>query len=137
MSTLTEAHAKHLLETFCKATTDGPLDLLDGIVQEDYVQHQPGVPQGLQGLKSFFATNMGGLTEQRGWFEHLTVGSDRIAALMCLEATHSGEFMGMPGTGKRVFISSADFFLVRDGKLAEHWAVVDGMQMMQQFGGAE
>jgi predicted ester cyclase len=133
-TTLTEAHARHLLETFCKATSEGPLELLDQIVVEDYVQHQPGVPQGLSGLKSFFSANMGGITESKGWFEHLTFGGDRIAAVMCLEGTHSGLFMGMPGTGKRIRIGSADFFRVRDGKLGEHWAVVDGLEMMRQFG---
>jgi predicted SnoaL-like aldol condensation-catalyzing enzyme len=35
------------------------------------------------------------------------------------------EWFGIPATGKRIVTQGVDIFLLRDGRLAEHWDVVD------------
>jgi predicted ester cyclase len=52
-----------------------------------------------------------------------------------MRGTHSGEFMGIPASGKTVEVPLADFFRVNDeGRVAEHWGVIDNLVMMQQLG---
>lgn len=50
------------------------------------------------------------------------------------EATHSGEFMGIAPTGKRVEIRYMDFWKVVDGKIVANWVMVDFPYVMQQLG---
>ena len=50
------------------------------------------------------------------------------------EATHSGEFMGIPATGKRITIRYMDFWKVVDGRIADNWVMVDFPYVMQQLG---
>jgi predicted ester cyclase len=50
------------------------------------------------------------------------------------EATHSGEFMGIAPTGKRVEIRYMDFWKVVDGKIVDNWVMVDFPHVMQQLG---
>jgi predicted ester cyclase len=50
------------------------------------------------------------------------------------EAIHSGEFMGIPPTGKRVEIRYMDFWHVVDGKIADNWVMVDFPSVMRQLG---
>lgn len=50
------------------------------------------------------------------------------------EATHSGEFMGIAPTGKKVEIRYMDFWKVADGKIADNWVMVDFPHVMQQLG---
>ncbi len=50
------------------------------------------------------------------------------------EATHSGEFMGIPATGKKVEIRYMDFWKVVDGKIVDNWVMVDFPSVMQQLG---
>jgi predicted ester cyclase len=50
------------------------------------------------------------------------------------EATHSGEFMGIGPTGKRVHIRYMDFWKVVDGKIVDNWVMVDFPSVMQQLG---
>lgn len=50
------------------------------------------------------------------------------------EATHSGEFMGIAPTGKRVEIRYMDFWKVDDGKIVDNWVMVDFPHVMQQLG---
>ena len=50
------------------------------------------------------------------------------------EAVHSGEFMGITPTGKRVEIRYMDFWKVVDGKITDNWVMVDFPYVMQQLG---
>jgi predicted ester cyclase len=50
------------------------------------------------------------------------------------EATHSGEFMGIAPTGKRVHVRYMDFWKVVDGKIVDNWVMVDFPYVMQQLG---
>lgn len=57
-----------------------------------------------------------------------------MAAFGRQEATHSGEFMGIAPTGKRVEIRYMDFWKVVDGKIVDNWVMVDFPHVMQQLG---
>ena len=49
-------------------------------------------------------------------------------------AVHSGTFMGIPATGKRVEIRYMDFWKVVDGKIVDNWVMVDFPQVLRQLG---
>jgi predicted ester cyclase len=57
-----------------------------------------------------------------------------MAAFGRQEATHSGEFMGIAPTGKRVEIRYMDFWKVQDGKIVDNWVMVDFPAVLQQLG---
>ena len=51
-----------------------------------------------------------------------------------IEATHSGAFMGIAPTGKRVRIKYMDFWKVVDGKIVDNWVSVDYPFVLAQLG---
>ncbi|MDD9909000.1 MAG: ester cyclase [Ahrensia sp.] len=51
-----------------------------------------------------------------------------------IEGTHSGTFMGIEATGKRVTIPYTDFWHVKDGKIADNWVSVDFAHVLHQLG---
>ncbi len=57
-----------------------------------------------------------------------------MAAFGRQEATHSGKFMGIEPTGKRVEIRYMDFWKVVDGRIADNYVMVDFPHVMQQLG---
>ena len=56
------------------------------------------------------------------------------AAFGAQHAVHSGEFMGIPPTGKRVEIRYMDFWKVKDGRIVDNWVMVDFPHVMRQLG---
>ena len=50
------------------------------------------------------------------------------------EAIHSGEFMGIEPTGKKVEIRYMDFWKVSEGKIQDNWVMVDFPFVMKQLG---
>ena len=49
------------------------------------------------------------------------------------EAIHSGEFMGIPASGKKVKIKYMDFWKVEDGKIVDNWVMVDFPHILEQL----
>lgn len=62
------------------------------------------------------------------------VQGEWCAAFGRQEATHSGEFMGIAPTGKKVIIRYMDFWQVKDGKIVDNYVMVDFPAIMQQLG---
>lgn len=50
------------------------------------------------------------------------------------EAVHSGPFMGVAPTGKRIEIRYMDFWKVEDGKITDNWVMVDFPHVLAQLG---
>ena len=57
-----------------------------------------------------------------------------VACFGYIEATHSGPFMGIEATGKKVTIPYMDFWEVRDGKIADNWVSGDLASVLAQLG---
>ncbi len=61
------------------------------------------------------------------------VEGDRVASLIRMCGTHSGVFMGAAPTGKTVEASGMRMDRVENGRIAEHWAVIDLLNLMRQI----
>jgi len=48
-------------------------------------------------------------------------------------ATHSGDFMGLPATGKPVHFTEIRVRRIQDGKCAEHWGLLDQATFLSQL----
>jgi len=57
-----------------------------------------------------------------------------VAARMRETGTHTGEFKGVQATGRKVSYGSMTFLRIRDGKIVEHWGLLDMPTLLQQIG---
>lgn len=95
------------------------LDVLDEVMAADWIAHNPGEPNGREGLKAFF----GGMFEQ---FPEIHADVKRVVAEGDLVVVHSHYTAAeadrgndwAPGSG-----AVADFFRLEDGMIVEHWDV--------------
>lgn len=66
--------------------------------------------------------------------EKFIADGDWAACFGHIEATHSGAFMGIAATGKRVKIPYMDFWRVEDGRIADNPVFVDFASVLAQLG---
>jgi predicted ester cyclase len=52
----------------------------------------------------------------------------------CFQATHLGDFQGMPPTRKQVAYSGILIYRVANGKIAEQWTEFDLLGFLKQLG---
>ncbi len=111
------------------------VEALDEIVAIDYLDHAafPSQAPGLEGLKQRVKTLFRAFDPQ--WTIHDIIAERDIAVLRWSHTgINVGEFLGIPPTGKPVTQKGIDIYRVEDGKMAEHWNVVDMFGLNQQIG---
>jgi steroid delta-isomerase-like uncharacterized protein len=70
----------------------------------------------------------------RAVIHDLIAEDDKVVTRKTFDGTHEGELLGIPPTGKEVTIELIDILRVADGKITDHWSVVDQLGLMQQLG---
>ena len=58
---------------------------------------------------------------------------DRAVMRITTESTHSGEFRGIPPTGRRVRFTALVLYRFRDGRICESWTELDLAGLLQQL----
>ena len=106
--------AKELIEAFYQEFfNDHVIEAADKYVREDYIQHNPGVGQGREELKKGFAEKF--VTEPTFHLNIVRIiAEDDTAAVYLKNVDPEGN------TKCRV----VDIYRIEDGKLAEHWDVL-------------
>ena len=66
--------------------------------------------------------------------EDIVAEGDKVAIRNTWRGTHQGSFHGLPPTGKRVAFTGTDIIRFVDGRIAEQWADLDALGLMQQLG---
>ena len=64
----------------------------------------------------------------------LVAEGDKVTKVWTANCTHKGELMGIKPTGKQIVVKGIEVFRIADGKIAEIWANMDNLGMMQQLG---
>ncbi len=115
---------------------EGDFGVAEEIVAEDCVFHDgpPGLLPGPDGVKEWAIMIRNGFPDIRVTEEQFIAEGDRVAGRFVAQATHGGEFMGVPATGNPVTFSGINIMRVAEGKIAEHWVNYDALGIMQQIG---
>lgn len=115
---------------------EGRLELIDELLAEDFVEHAapPGFPQGRESLRTFVSALRAAFPDFRYDILQQAEDGDTHVGYLRANGTMTGDFMGMPATGKSASWEEAHIGRYANGKLAEHWAVIDRLAMLEQLG---
>ena len=128
---------KALCHRLYAAVSSGDFDVLDQIVVPNFVEHEtvaPGMPAGREGLKVLFRMIRQAMPDMVMTPEDIVAEGDRVAIRAVMTGTQTGEFMGLPPSGKHVEITVMDLDRIENNQFAEHWGVGDMMALMTQIG---
>lgn len=75
--------------------------------------------------------------ESRFTIEELLVVDDKVVIRSVARATHSGEFLGRPATGKAVAFNALEIHRFEGEQIAESWHLQDYYALMAQIGAIE
>lgn len=128
---------KAIVRDYFEAFTNKDLAWIDEHIAPDFVRHDPGLPfevRGPEGVRHLNSVLLTAFPDLRLDLEDVVGEGDKVLARLTIRATHQGEFMDIPPTGKEVEVGVLDLFLIADGRLEEHWAMIDNLGMMRQLG---
>lgn len=117
--------------------SQGHLDVADELIDESFVVHGAGgqaIPSGPAGVKQLVAAWRQGFPDGKMIVNDMFAEGDKVVIRMVWRGTHTGDFNGIPPTGKTVEVTSIGIDRVVNGKVVEGWGELDMLGMMQQLG---
>ena len=100
----------------------------------DFILHGGGSDFGLDWLKQFEGQVYAGFTSAGTIIDNLVAEGDKVAFQAHLNLTHTGPFMGVTPTGKKVEMTATHIIKISGGKVAEWWGTSEWPRVMQELG---
>ncbi|MEO8664922.1 MAG: ester cyclase [Ignavibacteria bacterium] len=129
---------KEVVKNFIELVNEKKFDELRDYCSEDFTLD--GSSMGvIKGLNNFIRANSesgGGKTfpDFKTIILDIIAEADLVSVRYEMNATHSGEFMGIAGTGKKVKWNAMVFYQIENGKISKGWLVDDLIGLMRQIG---
>jgi steroid delta-isomerase-like uncharacterized protein len=114
----------------------GDMAIADEVYAAELVNHDPTAPdvRDFESLKGFAAAVRAGLPNFHVTNEYMIAEGDKVAGRWTATATQTGEFFGIPPTGKQTTWTGISIYRFADGKVVEAWWSKDSLGLMQQLG---
>jgi steroid delta-isomerase-like uncharacterized protein len=102
-------------------------DLIINLAELPEPQHGQQVwRQGFEMMKHAFP-------DLHAHLEDIFAAGDKVAVRVRFRGTHSGEFLGIPATGRTIEYVSHEFYRVAGGLIAEEWICSDMATLLSQL----
>ena len=132
MSEQNKAQVRRVVE---EVYNRGDLDVVDELAASDMVIHTSSQDiRGREGAKQYVAAFRAGFPDLHFTVEDQIAEGDMVATRWTARGTQTGEFQGIPPTGKEIRVAGTNVERIIDGKTVECWAHVDELGLMQQLG---
>jgi steroid delta-isomerase-like uncharacterized protein len=127
---------KQIIRRYQECYNTNNLDGLDEIMAFDVLTPKImlNMPSGLEGAKAVHQKTLVGMPDFRTEIQDLIAEGDKVVARVLMTGTHTGDFYGIPATGKRVEFTGVFIARIADGKIVEHWGEEDSYGLLLQLG---
>ena len=95
---------------------------------------EPGLISGIEGYRQHFFRLTTAFPDAHITIDHIFGVNDQVAARYTVEATHTGDFGGLPPTGRRVRVTAIAIARITRGKIVVEHAHSDALGLLTQLG---
>jgi steroid delta-isomerase-like uncharacterized protein len=115
----------------------GNLDFAEECFTQDYVNHDPSIPEEIRGPEGF-KHNVAAIRSAFPDFHMRIVDqvaeAEKLVTRYVITGTQEGELAGIPPSGNRIEVAGMGIDYFRRGKICESWEYYDVLGLMQQLG---
>ena len=126
---------KAIVRRFIEAYNKHDLSSIEDFVAPDYVDHTNQV--GREGLKQLFNMAFKAFPDWHETIEDIIAEGDKVWVRVKATGTHTGEWLGIAPTGKKVTSEMVDIYRIVNGKHIEGRFITDQMDFLKQLGAIE
>jgi predicted ester cyclase len=121
-----------------KAWDSNQVDDIDKYFADDYLSHAgiPGMPATLDAFKMAHQMSLSAMPDRKVEILDTMTDGDKVMVRSVMTGTNTGGFpwFGVGPNGAKVQADVISVYRVEEGKVAEHWAVIDAMAILVQIG---
>jgi hypothetical protein len=131
-----EKNIKMYSNTWDEIINTGNLDLINDTNFTDDVTLVT-IPEnivGIDGFKDYYSNFVTGFSDVKFTIVDVFGQGDKLVKHWNFKGTNSGDFFGMPATGKTIDVDGVTLVKMKDGKIAQEQDFMDNMVFLQQLG---
>jgi steroid delta-isomerase-like uncharacterized protein len=115
--------------------TGGDFAVFDELMDPAFIDHTPppGVLPNRDGVRQLYRSFRSAFPDMVATIEFQTGEGDLVTTRKTYKGTHKGDFLGVPATERTVNFDVIDVLRVQDGRIMEHWGVMNIASLMQQL----
>ena len=131
-----EKNIKMYSETWDEIINTGNLELINDTHFTDDITlvMSPENIVGIDGFKDYYSNFVTGFSDVEFTMVDVFGQGDKIVKHWKFKGTHSGDFFGIPATGRSVDVEGTTLVKMKDGKIAQEQDFMDNMAFMSQLG---
>jgi hypothetical protein len=112
----------------------GKVDVLDTAYAPEIVLHTIPEIKGIAKSKAYYAFFVTGFSNRKFIVKDIFASGDKLTKYWEFKGTHTGDFMGIPATGKTIDVEGCTIARMVNGKIVEERDFMDNMDFMKQLG---
>jgi steroid delta-isomerase-like uncharacterized protein len=119
-----------------RAFNDGDPDECLAYITPDLIINLAELPEPQHGRDTWrqgFEMMKRAFPDLQAHVEDIVAADDKVAVRVRFRGTHTGEFLGIPATGRTIDYVSHEFYRVADGLVAEEWICSDLSTLLRQI----
>ena len=97
-----------------------------------------GSSKGMEGFRKFHQIPfLRGFPDRKGASHYIRIADNNFVVTggwPSVQATHLGEWLGIPATNKKIQMRVMDFYRLNNGRIAENWVPIDIIHILYQMG---
>lgn len=111
------------------------LEAVDELFTSDFTHHLKGpFAEGREGFRQLGGGIFMAFPDVHVTIKDTVAEGNKVVERSVVSATHKGEFMGVPASGKTVTWTEMHFYRLDGGKIAEIHSEIDMLGLLQQIG---
>jgi predicted SnoaL-like aldol condensation-catalyzing enzyme len=114
----------------------GNMNSFKELVADDVINHAapPGAPNGPESMIHFILNILrNGFSDIKIDILDQVAEGDKVTTRKAIHAVHTGEFMGVSASNKKVTIHVIDIIRLRNGQYIEHWGLSNIPQVIAEI----
>ena len=129
-----QANIDSYSKTWELVVNEGKVNVLDTAYAPEIVLHTVPEIKGIAGAKAYYANFVTGFSNRKFIVKDMYASGDKVTKYWQFKGTHTGDFMGIPATGKTVDIEGCTIARMVNGKIVEERDFMDNMSFLTQLG---
>ena len=129
---MTAQGMEKLMELIRQAWNEGKPELLDEVYGPGFINRSNG--QDCEATKTVLIQYREAFSNIQVTADDVIVAGDKITVRGVARAVHTGPYLGIPATGKRIERPYINIFRIEKGMVVEEWTQADDLGVLQQLG---
>lgn len=113
---------------------EGKVSVLDTAYAPNVVLHSVPEIKGAANAKAYYANYVTGFSDRKFIVKEIFAQGNKLTKYWEFKATHTGDFFGIPATGKKIDVEGCTIATIVNGKITEERDFFDNLEFLRQLG---